>query len=120
MPSKTMDKRTFLKTSAAVVVGGMLAPLASCRPEQEAAPRTNWAGNLAYSTDRLHLPRTVAEAQEIVKNTDTLRPLGSRHCFNTIADSTENQISLQHLNQVLALDEPDPAALLPCAAQPSG
>ncbi len=100
-----MNKRTFLKTSAALIVGSVLSPLASCRLEKETVPRTNWAGNLAYSTDRLHLPRTVGEVQEIVKNSDKIRALGSRHCFNTIADSSENQISLQHLNQVVTLDE---------------
>ena len=101
-----MDKRTFLKTCSALMAGGILSPLASCRPEEAALPpRTNWAGNLTYSTDRLHLPQTVAEAQELVRNTPKLRPLGSRHCFNAIADSTEGQISLEHLNQVVHLDE---------------
>ncbi len=102
-----MDKRTFLKTCSALVAGGILSPLASCRPEEVATlpPRTNWAGNLTYSTDRLHLPQTVAEAQDLVRNAPRLRPLGSRHCFNAIADSTEAQISLEHLNRVVHLDE---------------
>ncbi len=102
-----MDKRTFLKTCSALVAGGILAPLASCRPEEVATlpPRTNWAGNLTYSTDRLHLPQTVAEAQDLVRNTPRVRPLGSRHCFNAIADSIDAQISLEHLNRVVHLDE---------------
>lgn len=101
-----MDKRTFLKTCSALMAGGILAPLASCRPEEAAAPpRTNWAGNLAYSTDRLHLPQTVAEAQDVVRNAPKLRPLGSRHCFNAIADSAEAQISLERLGQAPRLDE---------------
>ncbi len=33
-----------------------------------------------------------------------LRVLGSRHSFNGIADSTEDLISLEHLNQVISLD----------------
>ncbi len=99
-----MNKRTFLKTSAAVLAGGLISPLVSCRSEEVAAARTNWAGNLTYGTDRLHLPRSVAEVQEIVRNSANIRPLGSRHCFNGIADSTESQISLQHLNQVHALN----------------
>ena len=100
-----MDKRTFLKTSAAVVVGGLISPLVSCRSQDPVARRTNWAGNLTYSTDRLHVPQTVAEAQEFVRNSDRVRPLGSRHCFNAIADSTESQISLERLNNVVTLDE---------------
>ncbi|MEX2400474.1 MAG: D-arabinono-1,4-lactone oxidase [Rhodothermales bacterium] len=100
-----MDKRTFLKTSAAVVAGGLLSPLAACRSEEMAAPRTNWAGNLTYSAETLHLPGSVEEAREIVRNSSTVRPLGSRHCFNTIADSPVSQISLGRMNGVVELDE---------------
>ena len=88
------------------MAGGVLAPWAACRPEEApAAPRTNWAGNLTYSTDRLHQPGTAAEAQEIVRNAPKVRPLGSRHCFNAIADSSQAQISLERLNQVVHFDE---------------
>lgn len=103
-----MDKRTFLKTSAAVVAGGLISPLVSCRSPQVGtvqSTRTNWAGNLTYSTERLHLPETVAEAQEVVRRSSVVRPLGSRHCFNEIADSTVSQISLERLNDVIELDE---------------
>ena len=93
-----MDKRSFLKISSALFAGALLA---SCGRVE----RTNWAGNLTYSTDRLHLPRTVGEVQDIVASHRKICPLGSRHCFNAIADSTENQISLQHLNRIVELDE---------------
>jgi alditol oxidase len=33
------------------------------------------------------------------------RPLGTAHCFNTIADSTENQISSAGFNQIISLDK---------------
>ena len=36
----------------------------------------------------------------MVKRCSKLRALGARHSFNGIADSTENQISLAHLNQI--------------------
>ncbi len=75
----------------------MLAPLAS--PETPAA-RTNWSGNYTYSTDRLHQPQTLDEVRHVVKSCDRLRALGARHSFNGIADSTENQISLAHFNQM--------------------
>lgn len=97
-----MDKRTFLKTSSALLTGGLLAPLSSCRPQN--APRTNWAGNLTYSTDRLHVPETVPEAQDIIRQSRKIRPLGSRHSFSTIADSQIGHISLERLNTVLDLD----------------
>ena len=64
----------------------------------------NWAGNYTYSTQNLHCPDSVAAVQQLVKELPHLRVLGTRHCFNSIADSTEHLVSLQQLNQVIALD----------------
>jgi alditol oxidase len=94
-----MDKREFLKTSGVFLAGTMLSPLGSSG--QSTAPRTNWSGNYTYSTDRLHQPQTIEEVQQVVKRCSKLRALGARHSFNGIADSTENQISLAHLNQIV-------------------
>ena len=64
----------------------------------------NWAGNYTYSARRLHRPRTIEQVQEIVSRCNKLRVLGSRHSFNGIADCTEDIISLEHLDHVIALD----------------
>ena len=48
----------------------------------------------------MHTPANVDEVREVVKSCSKLRALGSRHSFNRIADSTQNQISLQHLDQI--------------------
>jgi xylitol oxidase len=42
----------------------------------------------------------VDEVRDVVKSCSKLRALGSRHSFNRIADSTQNQISLEHLNKI--------------------
>ncbi|WP_158642510.1 FAD-binding protein [Chitinophaga japonensis] len=65
----------------------------------------NWAGNYTYSTNRLHHPASVAEVQQLVKDLRKVKVLGTRHCFNPIADSTENLVSLQQLQQITALDK---------------
>ncbi|MDE2834948.1 MAG: FAD-binding protein [Bacteroidota bacterium] len=97
-----MDKRTFLKTSSALLLGSVLAPLSGCtRPEELAPIRTNWAGNLTYSTDQLLLPTSMDELQHMVRSHDHVRPLGSRHCFNPIADSREAQLSLAAMPQTV-------------------
>lgn len=67
--------------------------------------RKNWAGNYTYQAKNLHEPKTVEEIQSLVTTLDKQKPLGSRHCFNNIADSPLNQISTQHLNKVVAIDE---------------
>ena len=94
-----MDKRQFLKTSGAIITGTLLSRFASGEPAP--LPRTNWAGNLTYHTDNLLTPKTVEETQQLVKTTPKLRALGSRHCFNTIADSTAAQISLTALDSMV-------------------
>ncbi|MDT0690309.1 FAD-binding protein [Salegentibacter sp. F188] len=66
---------------------------------------TNWAENLTYSTDNVHYPTTLEQVQEVVKKCSKIRTLGSRHSFNSIADSTENQVSLKHLNKVVSLNK---------------
>lgn len=101
-----MDKRNFLKTSAVVTGGALLSRFVSCAPKDSKNMEhlKNWAGNLEYSTGNVHYPKTVGEVQEVVKKCKSLTALGSRHSFNKIADSTENQISLQELNKVVSLD----------------
>jgi xylitol oxidase len=93
-----MDKRDFLKSSGALVAGAMLSRFSA--GQQQPAPRENWAGNITYSTDQVHSPATVDEVREVVKSCSKLRALGTRHSFNTIADSTQNQISLGHFDQI--------------------
>jgi xylitol oxidase len=97
-----MDKREFLKTSGALVAGSVLSKLSL--GEQQAVPRENWAGNLTYSTDHLHTPASVEEVRQVVKSCSKLRALGTRHSFNTIADSTSNQISVKRLDEI-AIDD---------------
>ena len=100
-----MDKREFLKASGLALTGTMLTPFASPQSPDEriqrpADTRKNWSGNFTYSTDRLDAPTSVEEVQAIVKRAKKLRALGTRHSFNAIADSTTEQISLQHLDQM--------------------
>jgi alditol oxidase len=89
-----MKKRTFLKLSSALMTAPLFSPLLSCETESKAEVLKNWAGNLTYSTDQLDQAKSVAEAQELVKKYDKVKQLGTRHCFNTIADSDDRFVSL--------------------------
>jgi xylitol oxidase len=64
----------------------------------------NWAGNIAYAARSVHTPSTVAELQAIVRGSDKVRALGSRHSFNGIADTDGDLISMRNLNRVIRLD----------------
>src|SRR5205823_5464030 len=101
------DRRTFLSTSAGLTGGVALSRAAACAPATKPAtgsPLTNWAGNLRYSTGNVHYPISVEQVQQVVRQCDKLRALGTRHSFNAIADSSRNQLSLRALNRVVALD----------------
>jgi xylitol oxidase len=95
-----MNKRQFLKTTSAIAAGTLLSHYAKADAAEPTAHETNWAGNLRYHADHVFAPKSVAEVQQIVKQTASLRALGSRHSFNTIADSLTNQISLVHLDSI--------------------
>src|SRR5450432_1656573 len=64
----------------------------------------NWAGNYTYGAANIFRPQTIEEIREIVIRSRKVRALGTRHSFNSIADSDENLISLEHLNHVVKLD----------------
>ncbi len=66
--------------------------------------RRNWAGNYTYSTDRVYEARSVEEVCDYVRQHDRLKVLGTRHCFNNIADSHHNFLSIAPMNKIVELD----------------
>lgn len=107
-----MKRNEFIRTSSAFLAGSVLLPSVACRPEPKkvVAPepsritRTNWAANYVYKAPNLHRPGSVEELQELLSRPGNQKALGSRHCFNDIADSPLNQISTENLNKVVAID----------------
>jgi xylitol oxidase len=57
----------------------------------------NWSGNYTYRAPRIHHPTTVGQVQDIVAGADRAKALGSRHCFNDIADTPGDLIDLTGL-----------------------
>ncbi|MBA3378616.1 MAG: FAD-binding protein, partial [Chloroflexia bacterium] len=64
---------------------------------------TNWAGNHTYRATTLHRPASVEELREIVRRAPRIHALGSRHCFNDIADSTE-LVSIDAIDSPVEID----------------
>lgn len=60
-------------------------------------PATNWAGNLTYRAARWHFPETVEQVQAVVAGCRRLRVLGTRHSFNSLADTDADLVSLERL-----------------------
>lgn len=94
-----MDKRQFLKSSGALIAGSFM-PRAATGGSQSVA-RTNWAGNYTYRAERLDEPRSMAELQAMVKERRRVKALGSHHSFNSIADTTGDQISMKHFDEMV-------------------
>jgi xylitol oxidase len=63
----------------------------------------NWAGNVTYSTERILRPRSPVEAQTMIADATMLRPLGTRHSFNLIADSADALLSTEHLGRIVEI-----------------
>jgi xylitol oxidase len=63
----------------------------------------NWAGTYSY-TGRIERPSTLEDAQQVVADAARLRPLGTRHSFNEIADG-EVLLDLTGLSGEPVLDE---------------
>jgi alditol oxidase len=64
----------------------------------------NWAGNIEYSTEQLYSAESLEQVRNFVVQHEKFKVLGSRHCFNRIADSKDQFLSLKAMDKVVALD----------------
>jgi len=96
-----VNKRTFIKLGSAALTSPLVSPLLSWASGDKLK---NWAGNIEYSTDQLYSARSLDQLREFVRKQTRLKVLGTRHCFNKIADSRDGFLSLKEMDQVVALD----------------
>lgn len=99
-----MKRKIFLGFSSALLAAPLLQPISTLAQQQNLQ---NWSGNFTFSTNKVSYPATVAEVQQLVKQNSRMRPLGTRHCFNRIADSRYHLVSTKALNNMVALNEAD-------------
>jgi len=94
-----MKKRTFIKLcTAAAAMPFELPSLAS--PEK----LTNWAGNIEYSTENVYGASSVDDLRRFVRAHNSFKTLGTRHCFNRIADSTTQLLTTPFADNEPVLD----------------
>src|SRR6267378_876916 len=96
-----MNKRTFLKLFAAVIGSRFVVPMIAWAGGEKIS---NWAGNIEYSTDRIQSSASAEEVRDFVRKQSRMKVLGTRHCFNTIADSKDYLLSVKELNEAVAVD----------------
>jgi alditol oxidase len=99
------SRRRFFGQCATVVGTSAVSAMIGRTPAEAAqtAPLRNWAGNYQYSTNRITSAKSLAQIQEFVRKRAHFKVLGTRHCFNGIADSADDFLSLREMTQV-ALD----------------
>ena len=80
----------------------------------------NWAGNLDYSAASVTRPESTAELAELVaaaaRRGDRVKALGSRHCFNDVADTSGLQVVLDRMPGGVELDSSRATVRLPLAS----
>ena len=64
----------------------------------------NWAGNLTYRASTIAHPESVDELRGVLAQGGPVRLLGSRHCFNDIADTDGVLIALDRLPRVFEIN----------------
>jgi xylitol oxidase len=96
-----MNKRTFIKLFAASLASPPVMRMLAWAGQERLR---NWAGNIEYSTDQVQTFTSLEQVQEFVKKQSRLKVLGTRHCFNNIADSRDGFLSLKPMDNVITID----------------
>lgn len=66
---------------------------------------TNWAGNYVYSTNKLIPATSLDQIRNFVYNNKQFKVLGSRHCFNGIADTKHIFLSMKTMDDLVSINE---------------
>lgn len=109
-----MNKRDFLKLMAtglgSTSASRLFGQIANAAPKQLI---TNWSKNLTYSTEKLFRAESVSDVKALLKDQPKVRVLGTQHCFNKIADSEHQLVSVRSMNEPLQLDQEQNTVTLP-------
>ncbi|HEX4809104.1 MAG TPA: D-arabinono-1,4-lactone oxidase [Bryobacteraceae bacterium] len=95
-----MNKRTFLNVFSSAIASPFLGRLSRLVAMDRLS---NWSGNIVYSTDHVHEAASIEQIRSLLRTEEKLKVLGTRHCFNSIADSRYNLLSLKPMREI-ALD----------------
>jgi len=99
-------RRRFVGQCAAMAGTSAVSAMIGRIPAEAAPaePLRNWAGNYRYSTGNVTSATSLAQVQAFVRKHERFKVLGTRHCFNGIADSVDAFLSLREMTAVVALD----------------
>src|SRR6516165_819937 len=96
-----MNKRSFIKLFSGMAAAPVVSPLLTLLADMKLK---NWAGNVEYGTENLYTANSLEQARDFVAKRARLKVLGTRHCFNKIADSKAQFLSLKPAEEVLSVN----------------
>jgi len=96
-----MNKRTFLNLVGSGIVSRAVTSFSMALAEDKLS---NWSGNLTYGTDRVTEAASIEQIRSFVKSRAKFKVLGTRHCFNSIADSRDAFLSLKPMHEKMEID----------------
>lgn len=96
-----MKRKTFIKLTSTILAIPLISPMKVWANSENLK---NWAGNLTYSTDKVTYPKSVGDIQQFVRKQEKLKVLGTRHCFNTIADSKDFLLATGKMEKSVSID----------------
>jgi alditol oxidase len=96
-----VNKRTFIKLFSLSMTGLGISQLLAWASGEKLK---NWAGNFEYGTDQVYSADSLEQVRAFVKKQAKFKVLGTRHCFNKIADSSDQFLSLKDMDKVVAVD----------------
>jgi xylitol oxidase len=110
MRSGALSRREWLQIAASGL-GSSLIPGCRRTPappivESEASKKigTNWAANVTYTGTRLYRPGTLADVQCLVRDSNSVKALGGRHSFSSIANTRGAMVTFERFSTVSAIN----------------
>jgi xylitol oxidase len=100
------SRRRFVGQCATVASTSAVSAMVGRIPAEaeQTQPLRNWAGNYQYSTSGVTSATSLAQVQDFVRKHAHFKVLGTRHCFNGIADSADQFLSIREMNEIVGLD----------------
>jgi len=96
-----MNKRSFIKVFSGLAAAPVVSPFLGMLPDSKLK---NWAGNVEYGTENMYTANSAEQARAFVREQMKLKVLGTRHCFNKIADSTTQFLALKPADELLSVN----------------
>ncbi len=67
-------------------------------------PRTNWSGTYTYRAASVARPESISDLAALIRAASRIRPLGTRHAFNDVADVDGWQVNVAALTSWIEID----------------